>query len=53
MLSFECIKNEKSVYFLLTSAVLDIDMDLLAAEYNQYNHNGKYYAKWAWEHRDL
>ena len=22
MLSFECIKNEKSVYFLLTSAVL-------------------------------
>ena len=27
------------------SEVLDIDMDLLAAEYNQYNHNGKYYAK--------
>ena len=26
------------------SEVLDIDMDLLAAEYNQYNHNGKYYA---------
>ncbi len=22
MLSFECIKNEKSVYFLLTSAIL-------------------------------
>ena len=22
MLSFECIKNEKSVYFLLTSALL-------------------------------
>ena len=22
MLSFECIKNEKSVYFLLTSAVI-------------------------------
>ena len=22
MLSFECIKNEKSVYFLLTSAVV-------------------------------
>lgn len=35
------------------SEVLDIDMDLLAAEYNQYNHNGKYYAKWAWEYRDL
>ena len=28
------------------SEVLDIDMDLLAAEYNQYNHHGKYYAKW-------
>lgn len=24
MLSFECIKNEKSVYFLLTSALLKI-----------------------------
>ena len=24
MLSFECIKNEKSVYFLLTSAFLSI-----------------------------
>lgn len=24
MLSFECIKNEKSVYFLLTSAVRTI-----------------------------
>ena len=23
MLSFECIKNEKSVYFLLTSAVVE------------------------------
>ena len=23
MLSFECIKNEKSVYFLLTSAILE------------------------------
>lgn len=23
MLSFECIKNEKSVYFLLTSAAID------------------------------
>ena len=22
MLSFECIKNEKSVYFLLTSAIM-------------------------------
>ena len=22
MLSFECIKNEKSVYFLLTSAII-------------------------------
>ena len=24
MLSFECIKNEKSVYFLLTSAVYQV-----------------------------
>ena len=24
MLSFECIKNEKSVYFLLTSALNDV-----------------------------
>lgn len=27
MLSFECIKNEKSVYFLLTSAMLDLLVD--------------------------
>lgn len=25
MLSFECIKNEKSVYFLLTSATCGLD----------------------------
>ena len=29
MLSFECIKNEKSVYFLLTSALLRSDVDVL------------------------
>lgn len=31
MLSFECIKNEKSVYFLLTSAkkqILLFDLDI-------------------------
>lgn len=30
MLSFECIKNEKSVYFLLTSANLRILVKFLA-----------------------
>ena len=29
MLSFECIKNEKSVYFLLTSAQRDICPDII------------------------
>ena len=32
MLSFECIKNEKSVYFLLTSAAAAPDIGQLAPE---------------------
>ena len=38
MLSFECIKNEKSVYFLLTSARVANWMKYWAANT----------AKWAW-----
>ena len=37
MLSFECIKNEKSVYFLLTSAVL-AHSRLKTAAINQQVH---------------
>ena len=34
MLSFECIKNEKSVYFLLTSAfILNLSSSTLQAQY--------------------
>ena len=37
MLSFECIKNEKSVYFLLTSAV-DTLLDILFSHFRKLLH---------------
>ena len=40
MLSFECIKNEKSVYFLLTSALYSA----------KYFFRSKY---WAWRDKNI
>lgn len=43
MLSFECIKNEKSVYFLLTSAFLKLYSE-------KYFFRSKY---WAWRDKNI
>lgn len=40
MLSFECIKNEKSVYFLLISAVSGNSYDLSAQSPGQHITTG-------------
>ena len=38
MLSFECIKNEKSVYFLLTSAYFTLQSFLLHTFHFLFSH---------------
>lgn len=49
MLSFECIKNEKSVYFLLTSAFSNnLVTRFMPDQYNWMKRWAAYAALWGW-----